>query len=523
MTSQTIDSETLLECPKIPVGGRLKFFVDRWESITDDSWVLETIQNGLKFEFISHPIYSEIRKTTVHAQNRDIFTDEVEKLLQKAAIVPIHAKQTHIGFYSTLFLVKKKNRRSTSGDKFETPEQISCETSFQDGHSSKSFKPCARGRLGNFSRSERRLFSCSYTPRPSKIPAVLHSGSIIPISSHVLRSDTSSASVHKNCVGSCSTSTCEQHSAHCISRRLASGEQKQESTTIRSRKSAKSPHSVRFHSQCSKISINTYSEDSVLRQPFQSDIRLSVPYCRENSGSRIFNSRNEKESVGKCSTFSTSARHYGVVHRVDTICTTPYETCTTSPSSLLGSELERSRSHDTHYSTPQRSFKLVASASKHANGQIFTTMVYKQSANHRCIKDGVRSPHGRALFSRNLVGFGSQTAHKHIRVTGSAQSSSPFSSFVEGPEGTCSVRQCDSCTIFEQAGGTRSPTLCYRVWNLFLFAIQNQIELKAAHIAGKLNILADQLSRKRVHISPAEWTLNNQVVNQIFQTWGKRW
>ena len=108
MTSQTIDCETLLECPKIPVGGRLKFFVDRWESITDDSWVLETIQNGLKFEFISHPIYSEIRKTTVHAQNRDIFTDEVEKLLQKAAIVPIHAKQTHIGFYSTLFLVKKK-------------------------------------------------------------------------------------------------------------------------------------------------------------------------------------------------------------------------------------------------------------------------------------------------------------------------------------------------------------------------------------------------------------------------------
>ena len=242
MTSQTIDSETLLECPKIPVGGRLKFFVDRWESITDDRWVLETIQNGLKFEFISHPFYSYIRKTTVHAQNRDIFTDEVEKLLQKAAIVPIHAKQTLKGFYSTLFLVK-----------------------------------------------------------------------------------------------------------------------------------------------------------------------------------------------------------------------TPYETCKTSPSSLLGSELERSRSHDTHYSTPQRSFKLVASASKHANGQIFTTMVYKQSAYHRCIKDGVRSPHGRALFSRNLLGFGSQTAHKHIRVTGSAQSSSPFSSFVEGPEGTCSVRQCDSCTIFEQAGRNEVP------------------------------------------------------------------
>jgi hypothetical protein len=53
----------------------------------------------------------------------------------------------------------------------------------------------------------------------------------------------------------------------------------------------------------------------------------------------------------------------------------------------------------------------------------------------------------------------------------------------------------ETAKYINKQGGTNSPQLCYQVWDLWNMAIQNNIQLKAAHIAGKLNILADQLSR----------------------------
>ncbi|CAC5396319.1 unnamed protein product [Mytilus coruscus] len=66
-------------------------------------------------------------------------------------------------------------------------------------------------------------------------------------------------------------------------------------------------------------------------------------------------------------------------------------------------------------------------------------------------------------------------------------------------------------------GGTRSPQPCMRTWKLWQLALENQIFLKAAHIAGKKNILADHLSR--VKIQPTKWSLNKEVTHAMFQIW----
>ncbi|XP_078311211.1 uncharacterized protein LOC144618622 [Crassostrea virginica] len=58
--------------------------------------------------------------------------------------------------------------------------------------------------------------------------------------------------------------------------------------------------------------------------------------------------------------------------------------------------------------------------------------------------------------------------------------------------------RCDNTTVVQyinKQGGTKSPRLCYQTWELWNWAIDQNIKLKAAHIAGKSNILADQLSR----------------------------
>ncbi|CAC5404484.1 unnamed protein product [Mytilus coruscus] len=75
----------------------------------------------------------------------------------------------------------------------------------------------------------------------------------------------------------------------------------------------------------------------------------------------------------------------------------------------------------------------------------------------------------------------------------------------------------DNTTVVQyvnKQGGTRSIDLCYKTWDLWQMAIKNKIVLKAAHIAGRKNILAGQLSRNKIFAT--EWKLNDQVFQTFF-------
>lgn len=81
--------------------------------------------------------------------------------------------------------------------------------------------------------------------------------------------------------------------------------------------------------------------------------------------------------------------------------------------------------------------------------------------------------------------------------------------------------RCDYTTVVQyinKQGGTKSPRLCYQTWDLWNWAISQNIKLKAAHITGKLNALVDHLSR--VKIRQTEWMLNKEIVQTILQMWG---
>ena len=68
-------------------------------------------------------------------------------------------------------------------------------------------------------------------------------------------------------------------------------------------------------------------------------------------------------------------------------------------------------------------------------------------------------------------------------------------------------------------GGTRSPSLCMLTWQVLLWCRDHTIQLRAVHIAGVDNLLADLLSRERVR--PAEWSLHQAVVEQMFSLYGR--
>jgi ribonuclease HI len=68
-------------------------------------------------------------------------------------------------------------------------------------------------------------------------------------------------------------------------------------------------------------------------------------------------------------------------------------------------------------------------------------------------------------------------------------------------------------------GGTRSRDLWEETKPLLILAIHNKWNLKARHIPGRLNVIADQLSRAG-QVLPTEWSLHQDVVQWIFQELG---
>ena len=87
-----------------------------------------------------------------------------------------------------------------------------------------------------------------------------------------------------------------------------------------------------------------------------------------------------------------------------------------------------------------------------------------------------------------------------------------------------SIRLCtDNTTVaayVNNQGGARSPTLSCRAEELLLFCQDYGMSLRARYIPGRLNILADQLSRPHC-VLQTEWTLSLAALTPLWSLWGR--
>ena len=80
----------------------------------------------------------------------------------------------------------------------------------------------------------------------------------------------------------------------------------------------------------------------------------------------------------------------------------------------------------------------------------------------------------------------------------------------------------DNSTVvsyINEQGGTQSHTLLCLVVKLFMWLQAQNIVVRARHIPGCLNVIADHLSRPNQPIS-TEWSLHPEIVSRIFGVWG---
>ena len=81
----------------------------------------------------------------------------------------------------------------------------------------------------------------------------------------------------------------------------------------------------------------------------------------------------------------------------------------------------------------------------------------------------------------------------------------------------------DNSTVvsyLNKQGGTKSFQMVALVWRIIAWATPREIQIRARHIPGSLNVIADALSRKDKVIH-SEWELNQEVFNQLCQIWHK--
>lgn len=79
----------------------------------------------------------------------------------------------------------------------------------------------------------------------------------------------------------------------------------------------------------------------------------------------------------------------------------------------------------------------------------------------------------------------------------------------------------DNTTVvayIQKSGGTHSPSLCMLAFRLLCWCKSRGIDLVARHIPGRLNVLADSLSR-RGQLVHTEWSLCPSVFNWVKNLW----
>ena len=95
---------------------------------------------------------------------------------------------------------------------------------------------------------------------------------------------------------------------------------------------------------------------------------------------------------------------------------------------------------------------------------------------------------------------------------------SAFQSFLRGK---CVLLCTDNTTVacyLNKQGGARSVTLSLKAEEILLWCQQHQVLLLARHVPGKLNIVADALSRSHMVLN-TEWTLARSLLLPLWARW----
>ena len=129
---------------------------------------------------------------------------------------------------------------------------------------------------------------------------------------------------------------------------------------------------------------------------------------------------------------------------------------------------------------------------------------------------------GRSLRPNSTKGLWSDREKRlHINVLELKAVSLALRDFKDQCQNQTVLVATDNSTVLayiNKQGGTHSAEMCSLLWKIMTWCYHYHITLKARHIPGCLNVMADLLSRSN-QVQSTEWSLHPQVFKQICQKW----
>ena len=118
----------------------------------------------------------------------------------------------------------------------------------------------------------------------------------------------------------------------------------------------------------------------------------------------------------------------------------------------------------------------------------------------------------------SVVRSGKKATHICPRIEGGRPGPLRLQGPVPGSNSVGCDGQLNSGSLHQQQGGTHSAEMCALLWKITTWGHHYLITLKARHVLGCLNVMADLLSRSN-QVQSTEWSLHPQVFKQICQKW----
>ena len=362
-------------------------------------------------------------------------------------------------FLLNIFPSTQEIRRPQTSYKSASSQQVSQETTLQNGFFKHSVESSSTGRLGHKSRLDRCLHAHTHSQGSQEISKVLYSGQGVPIHLPLFRPSSGPQGVHKGGVCSSGTPQNSKFTSSCLPRRLVPSESDKKVIICRQKDCTQSPCRFRFHDKLKKISIGTKSVGNLYWGTFPISKRGSLSNSRESAQNK--RSMHEVKDSTYSSELPSFVRANGFLHRTGSKRKAFHETNTiASPTFLETSKNGHSNSGTIQYSDTKASAILVERRKSTEGKELLCLTLFKNNHN-RCIKTGLRRSHGKPTVSGNLVHAGVQNAHKLARTESSLSDSQTFSSPAKGLYCVNTLRQHNSSSVYCKGRGDSfsSPVL----------------------------------------------------------------
>ena len=373
--------------------------------------------------------------------------------------------------------------------------------------------------VGHVDRLDRRLLPRPHPGQVSKILPGSSAGRSISVQGHAHGVECLSQDIYESSHGDFEIGKSRRDSNTCILGRLVDQGVRQGAGSSSDNQNCTNMSIRRFNNQFHQVRTDSNPADTI----FGSGVR---PGEGSGSASGVQSSGDGVSNFGHFSEWGSVGQEMALSHGQNGVCNVsdkfgPFtqEANTEVSANVLVAEVSRLGVLDSSRPTGQGSSQLVVSAREYSSGRSSCSIPTVVNPFYGCEFGRIRGLPRGSESGRDLVAGGSPASFQQQGVVGRGESGVVLSGSADLSAHCDLLRQHQYSGGNKQAGGTKSWSLTELAWELWELLDGIHCVARARHIPGRLNVLADCLSRGS-QVIPSEWSILPQALEEIWGKWG---